>query len=137
LYNLVAPAATATAVAASAAAISTATATATVTAATAAATAAAITAAAAAVTTTAAAASACSLWARLIHNERSTANCFTVDCRDCLLRFVLGCKFDEPKSAGLTTVAVGNDLRRRDVTGLCEEFLKVLICGLIGQISYV
>jgi len=91
--------------------------------------------AAATAATASAAAAAAFTRAGLVDNQGASADIAAIDGGDCLLRFVFGRHFDEPKAASFAGVAVGDDLRGSDVAGFGEQLMELLVGGLIAQIA--
>jgi len=85
--------------------------------------------------TASAAAAAAFTRAGLVDNQGASADIAAIDGGDCLLRFVFGRHFDEPKAASFAGVAVGDDLRGSDVAGFGEQLMELLVGGLIAQIA--
>jgi hypothetical protein len=71
-----------------------------------------------------------------VDDDRATVKLLVIELLDRLLCFLIGCHFDETKSAGFTRELVLQYGCRNDLPCLCEEIPEAVISRIPGKTSY-
>jgi hypothetical protein len=83
---------------------------------------------------TAAAKPALRLWPCLVHVQSAAIQVGPIELSDCCFRFTPIGHFNKGESAGLTAIAVGDDVHALDCTKLLKRGLEISLGGLETQV---